>query len=151
MLSGPGRAVATRRGSCPDGRCLPMQAAAPGTPCARWPGSVGDFPWPRTKRLCRFCVVSSHPIGALLSVPLSARPQLSGFYSCSFWGTLAEALFYLQDGRNPSRERQRRASPATRRDNRYPSVIQVGNFAVCPLSVLTSILILNESRKIFLS
>lgn len=42
----------------------------------------------------------------------------------------AEVLLYLQDGRDPSSEWQRRASPAARRNHRYPAVIQVGNLAV---------------------
>lgn len=61
----------------------------------------------------------------------------------------AEVLFCLQDGRNPSSEWQRRASAAARGDNRYPPVLPVGTLAlVCPLSVLTSLVMLNESRKV---
>lgn len=128
------------------------QAVTLGTPCVRWPGSVHDFPWLCTQWLCRFCIVWPPHQSPLFSAAIHPSAGLGGITASLFGAVLAEVLFYLQDGRNPSSEWQRRASPATCRNNRYPSIVQVGNFAVvCPLSVLTSILILNESRKIFLS
>lgn len=71
----------------------------------------------------------------------AVRPPagLGGIIAAPLEAVLAEVLFYLQDGRNPSSEWQRRASPASCRNNRYPSVIQVGNFAViCPFKCVNS-------------
>lgn len=79
-----------------------------------------------------------------------ALPQSLGVPGALAEAAPAEVLLYLQDGRDPSSERQRRASPAARRNHRYPAVIQVGNLAVC-LWLITSLLVPNESRGDVLS
>lgn len=136
MLCVPGRAVATQHRSRPDSVWRPGQSETPATPCVRWPGSVGDLPRLCAAWVCRFCPVSDHT-GALCSEPPSALPRGTGLYSRGFEAALTEVSFHPQDGRNPSSEWQRRASPATCRNNRYPSVLQVGNSAIVyPLSVL---------------
>lgn len=74
-----------------------------------------------------------------------ALPQNLGVPGALAKAAPAEVLLYLQDGRHPSSERQRRASPAARRNHRYPAVIQVGNLAVCLFWLITSFLVPNES------
>lgn len=100
--------------------------------------------------LCCLTTTSQSPVSSAAACPSTGLAR--GVTALGFKAVLTGVLSYLQDGRNPSSEWQRRASPAPRRNNRYSSVIQAGISAVIyPLSVLTSILMLNESRKIFLS
>lgn len=80
-----------------------------------------------------------------------ALPQSLGVRGALAEAAPAEVLLYLQDGRDPSSERKRRASPAACRNHRYPAVIQVGKVAVCLFRLITSLLVPNESRGDILS
>lgn len=86
-----------------------------------------------------------------LSGAAVALPQSLGVTGALAEAAPAEVLLYLQDGRDPSSERQRRASPAARWNYRYPAVIQVGNVAACLFWLMTCLLVPNESRGDVLS